>query len=54
MAQWEGIRAVIAERGLFPWFDCAYQGFASGDPETDVAAVRMFEREVRRGGGRGG
>ena len=25
-----------------PFFDCAYQGFASGDAEKDAAAVRMF------------
>jgi len=25
-----------------PFFDCAYQGFASGNPDIDAAAVRMF------------
>jgi aspartate/tyrosine/aromatic aminotransferase len=26
----------------FPFFDMAYQGFASGDPERDVKAIRIF------------
>jgi len=33
---------VCKERNHFVFFDCAYQGFASGDPEKDVAAVRLF------------
>jgi len=31
------------ERKLFPFFDSAYQGFASGDLERDAWAVRYFE-----------
>ena len=27
---------------LLPWFDTAYQGFASGDPEADAWPIRMF------------
>lgn len=27
------------------FFDCAYQGFASGDPEKDIAAVRLFVKD---------
>lgn len=42
LEQWEAIRGVIVERSHFPWFDTAYQGFATGDLEADVAAVRMF------------
>jgi len=59
--QWHGIQAVMQERGLFPWFDTAYQGFASGDLDEDAWAVRMFAAKVRqagrvagRQGGRGG
>lgn len=37
----------MAERKLFPWFDSAYQGFASGDPDADAWAVRMFASKVR-------
>ncbi|KAJ1722619.1 Aspartate aminotransferase, cytoplasmic, partial [Coemansia biformis] len=45
-AQWEAIADVMAERGHFPFFDCAYQGFATGDVDRDAAAIRLF---VRRG-----
>jgi aspartate aminotransferase, cytoplasmic len=31
------------ERKLFPFFDSAYQGFASGDLERDAWAVRYFD-----------
>lgn len=40
--QWAKIADVIIERGLFPFFDCAYQGFASGDLDNDAWAVRHF------------
>lgn len=40
--QWREIAAVIKERKHFPFFDCAYQGFASGDLDRDAAAVRYF------------
>ncbi|KAJ8438195.1 hypothetical protein Cgig2_001913 [Carnegiea gigantea] len=30
------------EKGHFPFFDMAYQGFASGDPERDAKAIRIF------------
>jgi len=29
-------------KGHFPFFDMAYQGFASGDPERDAKAIRIF------------
>lgn len=35
----------LQEKGLFPFFDCAYQGFASGDLTKDAAAVRLFVDE---------
>jgi len=40
--QWKQISQVCKEKNHFVLFDCAYQGFASGDPEKDVAAIRMF------------
>lgn len=40
--QWEKIANLMREKKLFPFFDCAYQGFASGDLEKDAFAVRYF------------
>ncbi|RWS00991.1 aspartate aminotransferase: cytoplasmic-like protein [Dinothrombium tinctorium] len=40
--QWEQIANVMQERKLFPFFDIAYQGFASGDLERDSYAIRYF------------
>lgn len=40
--QWEEIRQIIRSRGLLPFFDCAYQGFVSGNLEDDAQAVRKF------------
>ncbi|EXJ90352.1 aspartate aminotransferase [Capronia coronata CBS 617.96] len=40
--QWKQIAEVCRERSLFPFFDCAYQGFASGDLATDNWAIRYF------------
>ena len=41
-AQWGLIAEACRRRRLLPWFDIAYQGFASGDPEADAWAVRHF------------
>ena len=40
--QWMRIAEVIRKRSHFPFFDCAYQGFASGDVNADAWAVRYF------------
>lgn len=40
--QWRELGAVVKEAGLFPFFDCAYQGFATGDLDRDAFAVRHF------------
>ncbi|KAF8898685.1 pyridoxal phosphate-dependent transferase [Infundibulicybe gibba] len=40
--QWAQISEVIKERKLFPFFDMAYQGFASGSTSRDAFAVRHF------------
>ncbi|ERT00853.1 hypothetical protein HMPREF1624_02086 [Sporothrix schenckii ATCC 58251] len=41
-AQWKELATVIKSRGHLPFFDCAYQGFASGDLARDASAVRYF------------
>lgn len=43
--QWKQIAAVMQRRFLFPFFDSAYQGFASGDLEKDAWAIRYFVSE---------
>ncbi|ORY53027.1 PLP-dependent transferase [Rhizoclosmatium globosum] len=40
--QWKQIAAIIKEKNHFPFFDCAYQGFASGSLDKDAWAVRYF------------
>ncbi|KAK8682852.1 hypothetical protein V6N13_038934 [Hibiscus sabdariffa] len=40
--QWEQIRQLIRSKGLLPFFDSAYQGFASGSLDADAQPVRMF------------
>ncbi|WFD42282.1 aspartate transaminase [Malassezia psittaci] len=40
--QWRKIAEVVKEKGHFPFFDMAYQGFASGDADHDAYAVRYF------------
>lgn len=42
--QWRSILQVMRECQLLPFFDSAYQGFASGDVDVDAYAVRLFER----------
>jgi aromatic-amino-acid transaminase len=39
-AQWAQIVSLIGERGLIPFFDMAYQGFATG-AEADAVGVRL-------------
>ena len=40
--QWIEISNIVKEKELFPFFDMAYQGFASGDITRDAFAVRHF------------
>jgi len=42
LAEWRDIVSLVRERRLIPFFDVAYQGFASGDLDTDAASVRLF------------
>ncbi|KAG0209536.1 Aspartate aminotransferase, cytoplasmic [Mortierella sp. GBA30] len=44
--QWRQIADVMEAKGHFPFFDCAYQGFASGNLDNDAYSVRYF---VHRG-----
>jgi aspartate/tyrosine/aromatic aminotransferase len=43
--QWHQIAKVMKENDLFPFFDTAYQGFASGDLEKDGYGLRYFIKE---------
>lgn len=40
--QWQKIAQVVKKRNLFPFFDTAYQGFASGDLSKDAYSIRYF------------
>ncbi|KIK59788.1 hypothetical protein GYMLUDRAFT_658122 [Collybiopsis luxurians FD-317 M1] len=40
--QWSTIADAILEKGHYAFFDCAYQGFASGDLDNDAWAIRFF------------
>jgi len=40
--QWKAISDAVKEGGHYPFFDMAYQGFASGDTDKDAFAVRYF------------
>jgi aspartate/tyrosine/aromatic aminotransferase len=44
--QWKVIADIAIEKNHYAFFDCAYQGFASGDLDRDAQAVRYF---VERG-----
>lgn len=39
---WLKIADVMEKKKLIPFFDTAYQGFASGDLIKDVSSVRLF------------
>jgi len=43
--QWQKVLAIVKPRGLVPFLDLAYQGFADG-LEADAYAARLFAREV--------
>ncbi|EXJ82446.1 aspartate aminotransferase [Capronia epimyces CBS 606.96] len=40
--QWRQISDLFKEKGHYPFFDMAYQGFASGDTDKDAYPVRLF------------
>jgi len=43
--QWKAISDAVKEGGHYPFFDMAYQGFASGDTDKDAFALRYFLKE---------
>jgi len=43
--QWTELSALIKKKNLFPFFDMAYKGFASGSVDRDAFAVRLFIKE---------
>lgn len=43
--QWKEISNIVKEKKLFPFFDMAYQGFATGSIANDAFAVRHFVAE---------
>lgn len=46
--QWQEMSKLMLEKGHFPFLDCAYQGFATGDCDRDAAAIRMFLKDGHR------
>jgi len=40
--QWKELSGVMKEKGHFPFFDMAYQGFASGNADEDAGGLRVF------------
>eukprot|EP01016_Furgasonia_blochmanni_P039964 TRINITY_DN5042_c0_g1_i2.p1 TRINITY_DN5042_c0_g1~~TRINITY_DN5042_c0_g1_i2.p1 ORF type:complete len:431 (-),score=144.79 TRINITY_DN5042_c0_g1_i2:201-1493(-) len=40
--QWRELAQIFKARRLVPFFDSAYQGFASGDLEKDALSIRIF------------
>ncbi|KAK7467029.1 Aspartate aminotransferase, cytoplasmic [Stygiomarasmius scandens] len=43
--QWNKIAEVMLQKEHYGFFDCAYQGFASGDLDNDAWAVREFVKK---------
>jgi aspartate aminotransferase len=43
--QWEELSQVVKKKRLYPFFDMAYQGFASGDIDRDALPVRQFLKD---------
>ena len=42
LEQWRQIAQVMIQKKHLVFFDCAYQGFASGSLDNDAQAVRLF------------
>lgn len=43
--QWKEMSQLIKKKRLYPFFDMAYQGFASGDIDRDAFPVRQFLKD---------
>ncbi|KAJ5316802.1 pyridoxal phosphate-dependent transferase [Penicillium antarcticum] len=46
--QWKILAQLCEEKGIIPFFDLAYQGFASGDAKKDAWAIRHFFHNVHQ------
>ena len=46
--QWAEVTRIVAERGLLPFVDIAYQGFGRG-LEEDARGLARAARRLRRG-----
>lgn len=44
--QWKQIGDLVRRKNLLPFFDSAYQGFASGDLDKDAWAARYFAHDL--------
>lgn len=44
--QWRQLAQLFKRKKLYPFFDCAYQGFASGDLDADAWATRHFQQTL--------
>lgn len=42
LEQWKEISQLMKKKKHLAFFDCAYQGFASGDADKDASAIRLF------------
>jgi aspartate aminotransferase len=42
LEQWNQIADIMIQKKHYAFFDCAYQGFASGDLDRDASAVSIF------------
>lgn len=40
--QWKELAKICKEKKLFPFFDSAYQGYASGDLKKDTVGLQIF------------
>ncbi|RKF77771.1 Aspartate aminotransferase, cytoplasmic [Golovinomyces cichoracearum] len=40
--QWKELATIMKQKSHLPFFDCAYQGFASGNLDKDAWAIRHF------------
>ena len=48
LEQWQQIIDLMKSRNLFPFFDSAYQGFASGSVEEDGKVVDLFAQHIKQ------
>ncbi|GJQ70628.1 putative aspartate aminotransferase [Trypoxylus dichotomus] len=44
-SQWDEISAACKKKQILPFFDMAYQGFASGDADNDAYSLRKFVKD---------